>query len=148
MLRLIPFVSLALFLGTAATADDKSDAELKALVGIWKVEKAELGGKDITEVLQVLKFEILAGGKYTAEHGDNKDEGTFTVDPSKKPKQMVVKGMSGPSKGKIIKAIYKLDGDTLTICYDFNADKSEYPQKFESKPDTKLLLTTYKREKK
>jgi uncharacterized protein (TIGR03067 family) len=140
---LVPMVALA------ATADDKkATADLKAMVGKWKVEKSELGGKDITDVLQVLEFEIHAGGKYTAQHGNNKDEGTFTVDPSKSPRQMVVKPMGGPNKGKTVKAIYKIDGDTLTICYDFSADKSDYPQKFESKPDTVLLLTTYKREKK
>lgn len=149
MFRLIPFAAvLGLCLTVSARADEKADADLKALVGKWRVEKSELGGKDITEVLKVLKFEISEGGKYLAQHGENKDEGTFTVDPSKSPKQMVVKGNGGPNKGKTIKAIYKLDGDTLTICYNFDADKGDYPAKFESKPDTMLLLTTYKREKK
>ena len=46
-----------------------------------------------------------------------------------------------------MKVIYKLDGDTLTMCYDH--EKSENRQtKFESKEGTTVLLITYKRDKK
>lgn len=131
----------------SAPADDKdAAADLKALVGKWTIEKSELGGKDITEVLKVLQFEIMPGGKYVAKHGESKDEGTFTVDPGKKPKRMDIKtGETGPSKGKTMKAVYKLDGDELVICYQFGG--GDYPAKFESPAGTQLLLTTYKRKK-
>jgi uncharacterized protein (TIGR03067 family) len=149
MIRLIPSVAiLALFLATTVSADEKSDAELKALVGKWKVEKAELGGKDITEHLKDLKFEIRAGGKYTVEVGEEKDEGSFTVEPGKTPKAMDVKPTGGPHKGKLVKAIYKLDGNALNICYDFDTESGKRPEKFESKEGTMLLLITYKRAKK
>jgi uncharacterized protein (TIGR03067 family) len=126
-------------------ADEKSDAELKALVGTWDITKAEMGGEDITEVLKVLKFEIMAGGKYIAEHDKQKDEGAFTLDLSKTPKQMDIKGNGGPNKDKLIKAIYKRDGDDLTVCYDFSG--GDRPAKFETKPKTMQLLITYKRKK-
>jgi uncharacterized protein (TIGR03067 family) len=146
---LTPFAAtLAFCFAVPVLADDKkNEADLKAMVGNWKVEKAELGGKDVTDFLKVLKFEIREGGKYTVELGAEKDDGGFTVDAAKDPKEMEIKPTGGPNKGKTIKAIYKQDGDTLTICYDLNSDKSAIPEKFESKADTKLLLTT-KREKK
>ena len=53
-----------------------------------------------------------------------------------------------PHKGKTVKAIYKLDGDTFIVCYDHDADKGSRPTKFETKDGTTLLLITYKREKK
>lgn len=147
MQRLVPFAALALFVAAPVLADEKADADLKSMVGKWKVEKAELGGTDITEHLQVLKFEIRAGGKYTAEVGDEKDDGTFTVDPAPSPKHMDVKPTGGPHKGHTVKAIYKLDGDALVICYDFDAEGGKRPEKFESRADTKVLLVTYKRVK-
>ena len=140
-------LALALLAVPAAlVAGDKKPADdLKAMVGKYGVQKAELGGKDLTEPLQVLKFEVAEGGKYTASHGEMIDAGSFTVDPTKTPKEMDVKPTGGPLKGKLVKAIYKLDGDVLTICYDHTG--GDRPTKFESKPDTTVLLVSYKRAK-
>ncbi|MFO0805886.1 MAG: TIGR03067 domain-containing protein [Gemmataceae bacterium] len=129
-----------------AMADDKSDAELKALVGKWEIVKSELGGMDITDHLKALKFEISAGGKYFAQLGEEKDEGSFTIDLAKKPKEMDIKSTGGPNKDKLVKAIYKLDGDELVVCYELGGD-GDRPLKFETKKDTKQLLATYKRKK-
>ena len=151
-MRLILLSAAILFalLTTPAAGADRPGltARLQALVGKWKIEKAELGGKDITEHLKDMKFEITDGGKYTAQLGEEKDEGAFTIHFAKTPNQMEIKPTGGPAKGKTVKAIYKLDGDTLTICYDHDADAVKHPEKFESKEGTTLLLITYKREKK
>src|SRR5262245_36449973 len=98
--------------------DEAAAADLKAMVGKWKVEKAEIGGKDALALVKDLKLEIAEGGKYTVLVGEQKDTGTVTVDPSKKPAEMDIKGAEGPNKGKTIKTIYKIDGDTMTVCYD------------------------------
>ncbi|MBN9122044.1 MAG: TIGR03067 domain-containing protein [Planctomycetes bacterium] len=144
----LPFTAFALFLAAPVAADEKSDADLKAMVGKWKVEKAVMAGKDVTErVASIMKFEIREGGKYTTQIGDQKEEGAFTIDPTKSPKEVDVKPTGGPNKGKTVKAIYKLDGDTFTACYNFDADKGARPEKFESKEGTTHLLIVYKREK-
>ena len=148
-MRLFSLLTLSVFLAAPATGDDKPDAaaDLKAMIGKWQITKAELGGKDLTEHLKTMKFEITAGGKYTAELGEEKDVGTFTVDVAKTPRAMDIKPTGGPGKGKTVKAIYKFDGDALIICYDHNFDAVKHPEKFESKEGTTLLLITYQRQK-
>lgn len=144
------FAALALVLGLAVHAaanDKKNDADLTAMVGNWTVEKAELGGADVTAAFKALKFEVREGGKYTVELG-TKDEGGFTVNADKTPKEMDIKSTEGANKGKTILAIYKLDGDALTVCYNLDGDKAARPEKFESKAKTKTFLVTYKRAKK
>ena len=112
---------------TAGKPDDAVAAEYKALVGNYKVAKAVLGGQDITEHLKEMKFEIRDGGKYTAQVGELKDDATFTADPTKKPKEMTVKPNEGPNKGQTVKVIYKLDGDTLIMCYDHEKSEKRQP---------------------
>jgi uncharacterized protein (TIGR03067 family) len=143
---LLPAVLFAV-LAPTATADDKADADLKAMVGKWTVVKAELGGKDVTEHLKDLDFQVRDKGAYTAKVGKMVDKGAFTVDPSKSPKHMDIKtGKDGPSAGKTIKAIYKIDGDSLTVCYEFGGE-GDRPTEFKTKPDTKQYLAEYKRAK-
>jgi uncharacterized protein (TIGR03067 family) len=149
MIRVVALFAYCLFVGSSTLAgkpDDAAEADLKAMVGKWKVEKAELGGKDATAVVKDVKLELAEGGKYKLDLLGQKDEGTFSVDPSKKPAEMDIKGTEGPNKGKTIKTIYKLDGDTLIVCYELGG--GERPAKFEMKADSKLFLAVYKREKK
>jgi uncharacterized protein (TIGR03067 family) len=144
-LALVAALFSTAFLAVAAARAD-ADGDLKALVGKWALVKGELGGKDVTEHLKDLDFRIAAGGKYTATVGKLVDEGSFTVDPTKTPKQMDIKtGKGGPSAGKELKAIYTLDGDALVICYQFGG--GDRPAAFKSEPDTKQYLARYKRAK-
>ncbi|QJW96153.1 TIGR03067 domain-containing protein [Frigoriglobus tundricola] len=147
--RALFVAALCVGLATQVCADEKkNETDLKAMVGKWTVEKAELGGKDLTGQFKTLKFEIRDGGKYTTEIGDIKDEGAFTIDAAKTPKEVDIKPVSGPSKGKTLKAIYKIDGDSFVVCYEFNTESGTRPETFESKANSTALLVTYKREKK
>ena len=148
-MRVFSFLAFIALLGLVVPAnsdDKKAAADLKAMVGKWDIVKAELGGKEVTEHLKEMKFEIAEGGKYTAELSMEKDVGTFTVDVAKTPKEMDIKGNGGPNKDKLIKAIYKIDGDSMTVCYELGGGDKR-PAKFETKPDTKLLVINYKRKK-
>jgi uncharacterized protein (TIGR03067 family) len=133
-------VILTVALAPTASADAAAD-DWKALTGTWKVEKATLGGQDMSESLKSLVLTI-EEGKYKLVT----DTGTLAIEPDKKPKVMTIKGTDGPNKGKTIPAIYEVDKDTLTICYDLSG--KELPATFESKAGTKLFLVSYKREKK
>jgi uncharacterized protein (TIGR03067 family) len=138
----------ALFVSTAVgqKPDDAVAAELKALVGKYRVKKAEVGGKDVTEDFKEMKFEVTGPGKYVVQFGEEKDDATFTVDVTKKPKEMDIKSTGGPLKGKTVKIIYKLEDDTITVCFDHDKPENR-PMKFETKEGTMLVLIVYKREK-
>jgi uncharacterized protein (TIGR03067 family) len=119
--------------------------EVKEMDGTWKPASAELAGKPWPkQVLDSMKL-ILKDDQYTVEIGDNKDEGTVKLDPSKSPKTMDITGTNGPNKGKTFLVIYELKGDELRVCYDLSG-KSR-PTEFATKPDTMLFLVTYRRAK-
>lgn len=137
-------MGVTLLLVTAIQArDDKSDTQ--AIQGTWALASAELAGKPFPEQLVKSMSLTMKDGRYTVMVGQGKDEGTAKIDSSKTPKTMDVTGTDGPNKGKTLLAIYKLDGDSLTICYDLSG--KAYPTEFKSKPDTKLFLVEYKRDK-
>jgi uncharacterized protein (TIGR03067 family) len=145
-MRSILALSLLVVPAALVAEDKKPDADLTAIAGKWTIEKAELGGKDLTETLKAGKLEIAADGKYTFDNGaPQKDIGTLVINSGKNPKEIDIKGSEGPNKGKTIKTIYKFDKDTVTVCYQLG--DGDRPTKFETKPDTRLLLVTYKRAK-
>ena len=59
-------------------------------------------------------------------------KGTFSIDPSKKPKTIDVKFREGPEKGNTSLGIYELDGDDLKLC--LSVTTKERPTEFSAKP--------------
>ena len=132
-------------LAAEESADHRTPDDQKALQGDWIPVKAELAGKPMPEAvlktisLKLVKndYEVLVAGK--------PDKGTWTIDPTAKPKAMKVTGVKGPNAGKTFPAIYELAGDMLRVCYDLSGKKR--PTEFKTKADTKLYLVTYQRKK-
>jgi uncharacterized protein (TIGR03067 family) len=149
MTRVLAPLACVLFLAPAASAQkpDAAAAELKALVGKYRVKKAELGGQDITEHMKEMKFEVTGPGTYVVRFGEEKDEATFTVDVAKKPREMDIKSTGGPLKGKTVRIIYKVEGDLFTVCFDHEKPETR-PTKFETKDGTMQMLVVYERVKK
>lgn len=138
---------LAMVALTSSAADPDPKAEFQALVGKWDLVKSELGGKDVTSQLKELDFRIKANGAYTATVGKEMDEGSFTIDLTKDPKQMDITstGKGGPNAGKTIKAIYKLEGNKLVVCYALGG--GDRPTKFTTTAGTREYMAEYKRGK-
>ena len=142
-MKLVFLGVISLMLNTTTQAGD-DQADSKALQGTWLPASAELAGKPFPEQFRKsLKLNI-KDDRYTVM-AEQKDEGTLKLDAGKTPRTMEIQGTEGPNKGKTIPAIYKIDGDSLTICY--NLSGKDYPTEFKSKPGTKLFLVEYKREK-
>jgi uncharacterized protein (TIGR03067 family) len=131
--------------GVALSGDDA--AERKKLEGSWKAVSGQQGGKKLSkEQLKPLEFK-----------GDKVVLGTvgeceFTLDPDKKPKEIEVKGgfnLKGefdPKAKGVMKGIYDLKDDTLTLCLP--PPNRPRPTKFESPKGDDTLVFVLKRDKK
>ncbi|MEZ4688843.1 MAG: hypothetical protein R3A12_01140 [Ignavibacteria bacterium] len=58
--------------------------------------------------------------------------------------KMDIYGKDGVNAGKHFKAIYKLEDELLTICYDLSG--MNYPESFETGSSPALFLSVFKRE--
>jgi uncharacterized protein (TIGR03067 family) len=127
--------------GAAAGGDAKK--ELKKFQGTWVVESALKGGKPEPED-EIAKVRLtFAGEKFTFKEGDKEEEGTFKIDPSKKPRQFDVM-----VKGKTHEGIYRfLKGGKLTVCFSY-AEGDARPTEFKSPEGSKIILVVLKRAKK
>lgn len=142
MLRSAPVVFV---LAAAAVASAQPADEFKATAGKWTVRKATISGKDFTAAFKGMELTLAADGGYKLVFNGETDTGTVTVDATKTPRQMDIVGKVGPNAGKTIRTIYKLDGDTMTVCYELG--DGPRPTAFESKAGTKVFLAEYTRAK-
>ena len=137
--------------GLLVAADSKDDAgkkDLEKLQGTWKPVSVEQRGesKEDEEDHRL----VFDGNKFRIKRGDETMiQGTFKLDPSKKPKaidMMITEDENGEHKGKTALGIFALDGDTLKWCVA-EPGTTERPKDFSAPADTNLMFITLKREK-
>lgn len=140
------FVFLTSFLAAADEAKDvAAKKEREKLAGTWKIVSAERDGQaDKGSQNAVVTF--TADGKLTVKLAEGESgDGTYKLDPSKKPKAIDYTPNFGPDKGKLHEGIYALEGETLKIC---RSDPSKpRPTEFATKVDSGQMLLVLKREK-
>jgi len=121
-------------------------AEKDNLEGTWKLASVEINGQPLS--MEKLKDARLAvqGPTYSLALGDVRLEMTHVLVADKEPKQMDLTIAEGAEKGQVFRAIYKLDGDTFTVCRNIKAG-TERPAKFATQPDTGLMLVVWTRSK-
>jgi RNA polymerase sigma factor (sigma-70 family) len=123
--------------GKAETPKDE-----QKILGTWTMVSGEEGGqKAPPERLQDATATFAEGGKMTAKLGEREQEFTYKLNPAKKPKEFSVTN----DQGQTLLGIYRLDGDTLTVCFDRSGER---PTEFASKEGTSVVLEVLKREKK
>jgi RNA polymerase sigma factor (sigma-70 family) len=127
----------------AAADKEKDKKDEEQILGVWTVESAEEGGQKAPEgAFKLAKLTFAAEGKITVTQPDGKEvEGTYKLNPSKKLKEFNYTN----AKGATVSGIYKLEGGTLTVCYNRGGDP---PTEFVSKEGTSAVLQVLKREKK
>jgi uncharacterized protein (TIGR03067 family) len=143
---------LAFLLGAADKDDSKVDpkAELKKLEGNWQVSRQEDFGNLVPKPI-IANLRIVIEGDSIAWYIGNpaaNQTADFTIDPTKEPKTIDAEITKGSAIGKKMLGIYKLDKDTLEICWGVpGSDKR--PTKFTTRPGVGAgnSYATYKREK-
>jgi uncharacterized protein (TIGR03067 family) len=119
-----------------------TSAEMKKLERTWTGDKAEMNGAEMpNEMVKSVKLKM-KDGKYFLDLSGQKDEGTIKVDPTAKPKTIIIKGTMGPNQGKTFLGIYEVTDDLLRICYDLEG--KEYPKEFSAPAGTKRFYVVYK----
>jgi uncharacterized protein (TIGR03067 family) len=144
-------IILALVIGDVAVGRDKDKyqqaavkQEKKCLIGVWKLVSSEGEGKKVPE--EILKLEIV---RWTITDStivwtvgkDNEGADRYTLDPTTNPKAIDLTDKDGHHAP----GIYALNGDTLKVCIDEGSE--ERPKLFATKPDTRLSVWTFKRER-
>jgi uncharacterized protein (TIGR03067 family) len=143
---LVMLTVIGLLAGSGALADDKNPAGNNSLAGTWKLTSVEINGQPLSmEKLQEARLEV-EGAKYSLVLGETRLEMTHVLHADRAPKQMELAIAEGPDKGKVFPAIYKLEGDKLTVCRNIEAGK-ERPAEFATKADTGLMLVVWTRSK-
>src|SRR5262245_48793183 len=146
-MRIAANATILLVFCCVARAGDDAKAHLKRLQGKWQVTSAisrgeKIPAEDIAELLLTID-----GEKITIRDKDKvQDRMTCKLDPSKKPAAIDFTHTEGANKGKTDHAIYKLDGDVLTICVNEKSGE-ERPSEFASKAGSSHSLIVLKRAK-
>jgi uncharacterized protein (TIGR03067 family) len=135
-------LSAVVFVGLSAAADD-AKSDLAALQGTWELSYFEQDGKEV-KLENVTKL-TFTDDKFVVKRGDEiVAAGSFKLDPSKKPKACETTYNDGPDKGKTFKGIYQIEGDTEKFCRA-GLPSDERPTEFKTKPDSRQVMSVYKR---
>jgi uncharacterized protein (TIGR03067 family) len=130
-------VAVVLAASLAQGGDAMKDRD--KLQGTWVVKSRLAGGKEVPPAAKHDKL-TFAGDRWIYTGVPVKEEGTYKLDPTKKPKHIDVfeKG------GRVHKGIYALEGDSLKVGMPAKGPGGPRPVSFDDKEADVLTL---KREK-
>ncbi len=106
---------------------------------------ADVAGRPLLIGELRVKYLVLDSGGYSIIDRGNRvvDSGNYLVDESARPATMDIVGCEGPNAGRTMLAIYRLEGQNLTVCYDL--DGTDRPADMRCRQDQMLLSITYAR---
>lgn len=113
----------------------KNTQTASSLTGTWKPVSQIIGGNPLPEAMVAIQTMELTDTNYIV-HAESDDFGKVVMNGN----QLDIYGTEGPNAGSHFKAIYKLSGDTLTICYDLLG--VNYPTDFISNSENYYFLST------
>jgi uncharacterized protein (TIGR03067 family) len=137
---------VGLLISAADPKDDAVKKDLEKFQGNWTLISAERDGKKTPQKeAKKIKLTIQANKFILRKDSVVISEGTFTLDPTRKPKVIDETITAGPNKGKTYLAIYEIDDEHHKIC--FAAAGKKRPMAFSSKPGSGHLLQVWRRKK-
>jgi RNA polymerase sigma-70 factor (ECF subfamily) len=122
-------------------ADDKT-----LLQGAWIQVSVQVDGVEIPHNQEDFQF-VFSGNRLLARlHGQDRAEYAFALQSDQKPKAIDITLVTMPPKGKVLNAVYELNGDVLKLCFPGNDSKR--PPEVASRPETGIVLITLHRQPK
>lgn len=138
MQRLLPAPWCALALAFASCSGG-DEAPTPVLAGAWTPRSAQLGGQELPiETFQGANLNLTADAYEFLG-----DRGSYALLPGSTPAALDIRGVEGPNAGRTIPAIYRLDGDRLTVCYQLG--EGARPTEFASPAGSQVFLVSYER---
>jgi uncharacterized protein (TIGR03067 family) len=136
-------IGLAIVVG--APDKEKPAKEPPSLVGEWLGESGVRGGKPDNPPAGT-SITFTADGKVLMKEGGGgkTEEGAYKADPKKSPAEIDITPPAA-DKGEKVIGIYKIEGDTLTMCISMGGER---PKEFASPAGSEYMLVTCKRAKK
>jgi uncharacterized protein (TIGR03067 family) len=136
-------LSAILLLGADSPADS-AKKDLERMQGRWSVQQAQRDGKDAPATVRDGMTVKIDGNKLVISEAENAREETaeMTLDPGKSPATVDFK-LLRPGDNENAFGIYKIDGDTLSICW--TKHDGARPEQFETKAGTGQVLFVLKR---
>jgi uncharacterized protein (TIGR03067 family) len=140
-------VTMTLLVAAPLAASDKPAKNDKArLQGTWSLVSVEIDKKAVSmDELKEARL-VVSGDHYSFALGKDRLEITYKMEEGKKPKAIDLTVIEGPEKGKTYHGIFKLEGDTYTICRTTEPNK-ERPTEFATQPGSGLMIVVWKRAK-
>ncbi|MFM9910851.1 MAG: hypothetical protein ACKVOW_16040 [Chitinophagaceae bacterium] len=137
-MRLIVFLFL-LIIGSSCGTTKKLAKNSTVLNGTWIPIKQEMSGKELP-ILAFEKQKLTINDSLYSMIAESIDKGVITYTDNK----MDIYGRQGVNAGKHFTAIYKVENEQLTICYNLAGDS--YPVTFETKSKRLLFLSVFNKE--
>jgi|SoiMethySBSTD1v2_1073268.scaffolds.fasta_scaffold181022_4 uncharacterized protein (TIGR03067 family) len=141
-------LGLAIIVGAPGPKDPPKKEP--TIVGEWTGESATSGGMALPVPQGGIKFTFTADGKLTVHEaggGKGGEAGSYKIDPKATPAEIDLMPTTA-GNGPTLLGIYKLDGDTLTMCFLPGGPGTERPKNFESPAGAQSIVMTFKRVKK
>lgn len=139
-----PHGALIFAAGLLLAADAPKATDHERIQGEWKIVAVVQNGKETTPADSEKSRIRFTADKTIVSEGDEKHQGTYKLDPDRKPSTIAVTQDDGPNKGKKGSGIYQLSGDTLTLCLTLEKGKDP-PSDFTAKAGSGRVLLTLER---
>jgi uncharacterized protein (TIGR03067 family) len=134
--------AFALMAGTAVWGGD-ANKEKDKLKGTWTLTSLEIGGKKIDLPGEKSMQLVFSGDKVMVKgagpKGDKDEEGTYTIDATKKPKHLTLTKKGGGADDTM-EGIYEIEGDTLKIGSSAKGPKGPRPTGFDDPAVAIMIL--------
>jgi len=112
--------------------------DLDRLQGAWRAVRIEKGGSPVPDEVAATVRYIFDDDRVILMEGDQKTgEGVITLEPAADPRAFDFTATEGPQKGTTVLGIYRLEGDSLTMCLG-----NERPPQFTGAGEATLVELT------
>jgi uncharacterized protein (TIGR03067 family) len=144
--RLFTAAAVGLLL-TAGAPPDAAKKDLKHLHGTWQLSsEVQSGNEQTPEYVKTMTLTFDKKGDWVLEKdGQLLYKGSTKLDPTKKPKEVdFTLTTDDENKGKEVRGIYELKGDSFRLCFAVENDR---PTAFESKEGSGQTYSQFVRAK-